>query len=48
MATPLAINDKGFTVLYEGPQPAVEYVMFYARCYYVRFCIREQGVHQWF
>ena len=30
MATPLEINDKGFTVLYEAPQPAVEYVLFYA------------------
>ncbi len=39
MATSLAINEKGFTVLYEAPQPAVEYVLFYARCY-VRFCTR--------
>ena len=32
MATPLEINDKGFTVLYEAPQPAVEYVLFHSRC----------------
>ena len=33
MAIPPAINENGFTVLYEAPQPTVEYVLFYARCY---------------
>ena len=37
MATPLAINEKGFTVLYEARQPAVEYVLVHAR-YYLLFC----------
>jgi hypothetical protein len=26
MASPVAVNDKGFTVLYEAPDPVVEYV----------------------
>ena len=39
MAIPPAINKNGFTVLYEAPQPAVEYVLFHTRCY-VRFCTR--------
>ncbi len=39
MATPPTINEKGFTVLYEAPRPAVEYVLFYSLCY-VRFCTR--------
>ena len=31
MANPVAVNEKGLTVLYEAPQPVVEYVLFHAR-----------------
>lgn len=31
MANPVAVNEKGLTVLYEAPQPVVEYVLLNAR-----------------